>query len=75
MKKFQILVVILFILFLFTFCKKEIVEPQEESYEWNGGYCSLDGGRLHYINTGSMNHYQCEICGKEYVFKGVNKYE
>lgn len=45
------------------------------NYEWNGGYCIEDGGRLNYIGTSNRVHYQCEKCGKIYYFDKVMKYD
>ena len=74
MKKVRVFLILLFIAFLFLFSKTE-KQKEKIHYEWNGGYCIEDGGRLNYISTGSKTHYQCDICGKEYTFEGVQKYE
>ena len=80
MKKARVIIIIIFILFLSIISISEylkhnnVIKPQVQ-YEWNNGHCSIDGGRLQYIGTGSKYHYKCEICGKEYTFEGVQKYE
>lgn len=75
MKKIRVLIVFLFLLFLLVNCKKLEQENEEIYHEWNGGKCVNDGGRLNYVSTGSKYHYRCEICDKEYVFEGAQKYE
>lgn len=74
MRKFRTIIVLMFVLFLLVNCRKTEKET-EPYYEWNGGRCVEDGGRLNYISVGSKYHYRCEICGKEYVFGGIQKYE
>ena len=73
-KKISLVLVIIFIAFLFVFCKDtdKISQPlQYEEDNWNNGYCIEDGGRLNYKSVGTMYHYECEICHKEYRFKQV----
>lgn len=78
MKKIIESVLILIVLFsLFAFCmfsrvSEKIIIPEDN---WNGGYCEIDGGRLHYLGTSNKEVYECEICHKIYKFNGVMKYK
>ena len=74
MKKIRLTIIVLFMGFLLVCCESTNEEIEPEHFNWNGGYCELDGGRLSYLKTGSKEHYKCEICGKEYVFDEVGKY-
>ena len=77
MKKLRVLFIFIFIIFLLLNCTTNTLrkETGKKTYEWNGGHCSIDGGRLDYEKTGDKVFYRCEICGKEYLFEGVQKYE
>lgn len=75
-KIFQISIIIIFILLLFiSNLKFDKTISTQENDVWNHGHCSLDGGRLNYIGSGSKEHYKCEICGKEYTFDRVMTYK
>ena len=75
-KMTSVICIIILMLFLLIFSDNKIYTKNEiETDDWNNGYCIEDGGRLSYVSTGSLVRYKCEICGKEYVFKGVQKYE
>lgn len=67
----RLIVIFLFILFLFIICSRPMKSVSSENFNWNNGYCELDGGRLDYISVSSKYHYKCEICGKEYRFDKV----
>lgn len=71
MKKIRIITIILFICFLFLFSKKTDIRITKQHYNWNNGYCEIDGGRLNYKSVGSKYHYECEICHKDYTFDSV----
>lgn len=74
-KKINLLIIILFLLFLLTFCKSSDCVANEKQSNWNNGYCELDGGRLIFDSVGSKYHYKCEICGKDYTFDKVMSYK
>lgn len=76
MKKLRIALLILFLIMLFLIAvKSRPIEHEEEiQYNWNNGYCEVDGGRLRYIKVGSKYHYECELCGREYIFDSVMSY-
>lgn len=65
------LILILFVLLLFRISLTYKETLIKETFNWNNGYCELDGGRLNYISVGSRYRYKCEICGKEYLFDKV----
>ena len=79
MKKTILIIFILLITSILFFMDYNIKNDNNivinEEYEWNGGHCIEDGGKLKYVKTGSKNHYVCEICDKEYVFDKIMKYE
>ncbi len=69
---FRLIIVFIFIFFLFIICFQPVNSKTPiEKFNWNRGYCELDGGRLNYVSVGSKYHYKCEICGKEYRFDKV----
>ncbi len=74
MKKINIILLIIFILFLFFNCDYYPKSIKEEEFNWNNGYCELDNGRLRYDSVGSKYHYKCEICGKDYTFNRAMSY-
>jgi len=67
-------VILISILIFFPYKRNHSHNNNNDDYEWNGGYCAEDGGRLNYIGTGNKVHYQCEECGKNYYFDKVMKY-
>lgn len=71
MKKIRVAIIAIFLLILLAACKDIKEDVEVEHYNWNNGYCELDGGRLVYDTVGSKYHYKCEKCGKEYIFDGV----
>lgn len=64
------IVILISILIFFPFRRNQ----SSSEYNWNGGYCIEDGGRLNYMGTSNKVHYQCEKCGKNYYFDGVMTY-
>lgn len=78
MKKIiESLIVYSFIVFLILFCFYFHIPniPKEKKYNWNHGYCEIDGGKLRYIGTNNKENYQCEKCGKIYKFNKVMSYK
>lgn len=67
----RLFIIFIFILFLFVICSWPVNQTSIEKFNWNNGYCELDGGRLDYISVSSKYHYKCEICGKDYKFDRV----
>ena len=74
-KKKIIIIGIIILISILMFFPHKRNQLNNNRYEWNGGYCINDGGRLNYIGTGDKVQYQCEKCGKIYYFDGVMKYD
>ncbi len=71
-KKIQMIIIICLMLLLLFFSRtKNIKQNPIEKDSWNGGHCSIDGGRLHYVGSNNKEHYRCEICNKDYAFDKV----
>ena len=71
--KFAILVIGLMIIVCTGCSHSDASDIQQDN--WNGGYCEDDGSRLNFIQTDNMYRYQCPVCGKQYSFKSIQKYE
>ena len=75
MKKIRLIIIIIFLVFLLVNVNSSHKEKETELYNWNNGYCELDGGRLNFVSVGSKYHYECEICHKEYIFDEIQIYK